>query len=106
MLIGNMDVGAGVHMGWITGVVMFPLAAVVLTASAISAKLGTQLLEQIKNTPSADPAMQRQMVEFFQSGAGMAVGLAVWLVFWFLLIIGLSIAGGALGAKLSGRNSS
>lgn len=95
-----LDVSAGVHMGWITGLVMFPLGATVLTVSAISGRLGTQLLEQIKNTPTPDPAMQRQMVEFLQSGAGMAAGLFVWLGFWFLLIIGLSIAGGALGAKL------
>lgn len=96
-----LDVAAGVHMGWITGLVMFPLGATLLTASAISGRLGTQLLEQIKNTPTPDPAMQRQMVAFLQSGPGMAVGLIVWLVFWFLLIIGLSIAGGALAAKVS-----
>ncbi|HUP05223.1 MAG TPA: hypothetical protein VMU19_14600 [Bryobacteraceae bacterium] len=96
-----LDVSAGVYMGWITGVVMFPLGATVLTASAISARLGSQLIQQIKNTPSPDPAMQQQMVQFFQSGTGMAVGLVLWLFFWFLLIIGLSIAGGALGAKMS-----
>ena len=98
-----LNVGAGVHMGWITGLVMFPLGAVILTANAISGRLGTQLLEQMKNTPSPDPAMQRQMVQFFQSGPGMAVGLLMWLAFWFLVIIGLSIAGGALGAKVSSR---
>jgi hypothetical protein len=98
-----LDVSAGVHMGWITGLVMFPLGAVILTANAISGGLGTQLLEQMKNTPSPDPAMQREMVRFFQSGPGMAVGLLLWLAFWFLLIIGLSIAGGALGAKVSRR---
>jgi hypothetical protein len=98
-----LNVSAGVHMGWITGLVMFPLGAVVLTANAISGRLGTQLLEQMKNTPSPDPAMQRQMVQFFQSGPGMAVGLLLWLVFWFTLITGLSIAGGAFGAKVFGR---
>jgi hypothetical protein len=99
----SINVSAGVHMGWITGLVMFPLGAVILTANAISGRLGTQLLEQMKNTPTPDPAMQRQMVQFFQSGPGIAVGFVLWLAFWFLLIIGLSIAGGALGAKVSGR---
>src|SRR5208337_2766846 len=75
-----LDVSAGVHMGWITGLVMFPLGAVILTVNAVSGRLGTQLLEQMKNTPSPDPAMQRQMVQFFQSGPGMAVGLLLWLV--------------------------
>ena len=98
-----LDVSAGVHMGWITGLVMFPLGALVLTVTAISNRWGTLWLEQVKNTPTPDPAMQRQMVQFFQSGPGIAFGLLLWLGFWFLLIIGLSIAGGALGAKVSGR---
>lgn len=98
-----LDVYAGVHMGWITGLVMFPLGALALTVTAIVDRWGSLWLEQIKNTPTADPAMQRQMVQFFQSGPGMAVALLMWLGFWFLLIIGLSIAGGALGAKVAGR---
>jgi hypothetical protein len=98
-----LDVSAGVHMGWITGLVMFPLGALVYLAMAISEHWGTLWLEQMKNTPTQDPAMQRQMVQFFQSGPGMAVALLFSLGFLFLLIIGLSIAGGALGAKVSGR---
>jgi hypothetical protein len=98
-----LDVYAGAHMGWITGVVMFPLGAITLTVTAIVDRWGALWLEQIKNTPTADPAMQRQMVQFFQSSPGMAVGFLMWLGFWFLLIIGLSIAGGALGAKVAGR---
>jgi hypothetical protein len=98
-----LDVSAGVHMGWITGLVMFPLGAVVFAANAISGRWGALWLEQMKNTPTPDPATQRQMVEFFQSGVGMAVALLFSLGFLFLVIIGLSVAGGALGAKVSGR---
>ena len=98
-----LDVSAGVHMGWITGLVMFPLGAVVFAANAISGRWGALWLEQMKNTPTQDPALQRQMVAFFQSGPGMAVALLFSLGFLFLVIIGLSIAGGALGAKVSGR---
>jgi hypothetical protein len=98
-----LDVNAGVHMGWITGLVMFPLGALVFAINAISGRWGALWLEQMKNTPTHDPALQHQMVQFFQSGPGIAVALLFSLGFLFLLIIGLSIAGGALGAKVSGR---
>jgi hypothetical protein len=98
-----LDVSAGVHMGWITGLVMFPLGAVIFAFNAISGRWGALWLEQMKNTPTQDPALQRQMVAFFQSGPGIAVALLFSLGFLFLLIIGLSIAGGALGAKVSRR---
>ena len=98
-----VDVSAGVHLGWITGLVMFPLGALVYVVMAISEHWGTLWLEQMKNAPTQDPALQRQMVQFFQSVPGMAVALVFLLGFLFLLIIGLSIAGGALGAKVSGR---
>jgi uncharacterized membrane protein len=98
-----LDVSAGVHMGWITGLVMFPLGAIVYVVMAMSEHWGTLWLEQMKHAPTQDAALQRQMVQFFQSGPGMAVALLFSLGFLFLLIIGLSIAGGALGAKVSGR---
>jgi hypothetical protein len=99
-----MDVGAGVHMGWITGLVMFPLGAMVYVAMGISEHWGARWLEQIKNTPNQDPAVQHQMVQFFQSVPGVAVALLFSLGFLFLLIIGFSIAGGAFCAKVSGRH--
>lgn len=98
-----LNVSAGVHMGWITGLIMFPFGAVVYGAAGISYHLGARWLEQIKSMPYQDPAVQRQMVEFFQNGPGMAVLVLFSLGFLFLVIIGLSIAGGALGAKVSGR---
>jgi hypothetical protein len=97
-----LDVTAGIHMGWITGLVMFPLGALVFGVNAISGRWGSLWLELMKNTPTQDPALQRQMVQFFQSPAGMAVALLFSLGFLFLLIIGLSVAGGAFGAKVLG----
>jgi hypothetical protein len=76
---------------------------VVFAVNAISGHWGAQWLEQMKNMPTQDPALQHQMVQFFQSGPGMAVALLFSLGFLFLLIIGLSVAGGALGARVSGR---
>jgi hypothetical protein len=53
--------------------------------------------------PAGDPAVQ-QMLAFFQSGPGLAVALGFALVVLFCFITGLSMAGGALGAKMGGRS--
>jgi len=102
-----LNVGAGVRMGWITGILMFGLSAVVFTArqlpNALSGKLGALFQEQLKNLPAQDPAVQ-QMTQFFQSGPGIVAMLLFSLVALFLFITGFSMAGGALGAKVMGRS--
>jgi len=98
-----LTLNSGVHMGWITGVVMFPMGAVAFVIDAIAGHWGTLWQEQLKNLPTQDPALQHQMAQFFQSPVGIAFLFLFSLVFLFLLIIGLSIAGGALGAKVAGR---
>ncbi len=99
-----VDVGSGVRMGWITGLMMFALFAIVQVPVAISGKLGTLFQEQMKNFPRAqDPAVQ-QMLQFFQTGPGIAALLLFTLFMGFVFITGLSMAGGALGAKMVGRD--
>ncbi len=103
-----LTVRAGVRLGWITGLLMFGFWTVVFTIqqvpAALSGKLGGMLQESMRNLPTNDPAVQ-QMVEFFQTGPGIATVLVVSLVAFFLFITGLSMAGGALGAKLVGRGN-
>ena len=52
-------------MGWITGLIMFGIWTVVLTALALPAAISGHLIssfqEQIKNSPWQDPAMLTQM---------------------------------------------
>src|SRR5271157_613131 len=47
-----LNVGAGVRMGWITGILMFGLSAIVFTAqqlpAALSGRLDARLQEQLK----------------------------------------------------------
>ena len=97
-----LNVGAGMHLGWITGLVMFTLWGVLLTAEGLSGKLTAIFQEQLKNLPSAnDPTLQlQQMAQFMASGPGLVIVLAMGFVF----ITCLSMAGGALGAKLFGRD--
>jgi len=95
----SLNIGAGMHLGWITGVVMFSLWGVFFMWWGLSGKLATMVQEQIKNVPANDPYFQ-QMAQFMGSGPGLLIVLAVGFVF----ITCLSMAGGALGAKMVGRD--
>jgi hypothetical protein len=95
-----LNVGAGMHLGWITGLVMFTLWGVLLTAEGLSGKLTAIFQEQLKNLPSANDPTLQQVAQFMASGPGLVIVLAMG----FVLITCLSMAGGALGAKLVGRD--
>lgn len=95
----SLNIGAGMHLGWITGVVSSVLWGVIFMAWGLSGKLSAMVQEQMKNVPSNDPYFQ-QMVQFMGSGPGLLIVLAVGCVF----ITCLSMAGGALGAKIVGRD--
>ena len=101
-----LNVGAGARLGWITGLLMFGLWTVLFTAqqvpAALNGRLSTVLQEQLKGLPAQDPMVQ-QMMGFFQTGPGIFFVLFLSLAAFFLFIIGLSMAGGAIGAKLVGR---
>jgi hypothetical protein len=102
-----LNVGAGVRMGWITGILMFGLSGVVFAVQqlpgALSGHLDSRLQEQLKNLSAHDPLSQ-QMMQYFQSGPGVMVLFVFSLVALFLFTTGLSMAGGALGAKMVGRH--
>jgi hypothetical protein len=99
-----LNVSSGARMGWITGLIMFGIWTVVLTALALPAAMSGRLLstfqEQIKNSPWQDPAMLTQMSQMLQTGEGVATAVVVFFLMLFVFIICLSMAGGALGAML------
>jgi hypothetical protein len=96
----RLDVLAGVKIGWITGLILYGFSAVVFTASqvpdALSGHPGKTMLEQMKNSPFQDPAM----TSMFQSDP--VKGILILLGAMFVFVTCLSMAGGALGAKLVG----
>ena len=87
-----------------TSVFLFGLAAIVFTAqqlqAALSGKLGSTILAQMKNMPSQDPAMVEQIRKFIETGPGIAMVLFFSLAALFIFVTCLSMAGGAIGAKL------
>jgi hypothetical protein len=103
----RLDVSAGVRIGWITGLLTYGLAAIVFAATllpdAISGKLASSIMAQMKNFPSQDPTMVQQMTHLTSTTEGMATLIIFALAFLFVFVICLSMAGGALGAKMVGR---
>jgi hypothetical protein len=91
-----LNVGAGLHLGWITGLVMFTMWGALFMVEGLSGKLAGVFQEQIKNLPSASDPYLQQVAQFMASGPGLLIVLAVGFVF----ITCLSMAGGALGAKI------
>jgi hypothetical protein len=95
-----LSLESGVRLGWITGVLMFVIVMVLLTVSLalVNAAGGFGALPpDVRN--ALDPKFQEAM-KALQSGPA----IAELLVMLFTFITLLSMAGGALGAKLGGRS--
>jgi len=95
----NME--SGVRMGWMTGVLMFGIMAVLLSVSLVffQAAGGIAAVQaEFKN--AVDPRVL-EALKHLQSGPEIASLLVQLFVFTTLL----SMAGGALGAKVTGRSS-
>lgn len=93
----RMNVAAGLKMGWLTGVIMFTMWGIAFAAMGLSGTLASQFEQRMRQMPfyGNDPAYI-QMARSMTSGPGLLLPLA----FGFVIIICLSMAGGAIGAKL------
>lgn len=102
-----LNVRGGVRLGWITGILMFVLWTLMFTIeqlpAALNGNLGNTLLQQMNTLHTQDPAVQQMMAGMLQTGPGLFFFLSFLLVASFFFIIGLSIAGGAIGARLLKR---
>jgi hypothetical protein len=98
-----LSIGLGLKMGWITGLVMFALAAAMTAGFAILLNTpGAMEVFQAQLKTVADAKTQeaaRGIIQVLQS----RTDFAAFLLDLFVFITGLSMAGGALGAKLVGH---
>ena len=96
----RLDVLAGIKIGWITGLILFGFSAFQFMAQqlpdALAGHPGKTLFEQMKSSPLQDPTM----MHLIQSEPGAVIFL--FLVTMFVMVTCLSMAGGAIGAKLVG----
>jgi hypothetical protein len=95
----NME--SGVRMGWMTGVIMFAIMGVLLTVwvLVLRAAGGISVIPQ-EFTSRLDPRMMEAMKKLVESGGAVVGALVEMFVFTTLL----AMAGGALGAKVTGRS--
>ena len=95
----RLNVIAGVRMGWITGVLIFGITAALFTAFVVlfNASSGNEIFQAQIRTMS-DPRV-REMLKMIQN----RTDVAFLLMQLFVFVTCLSMAGGALGAKLVGR---
>lgn len=100
-----LNVGAGARMGWLTGILMSGLWSILFVFELAFGNLRSTIEQQFQNLPKQDPVAQ-QMLAFIQSGPGFAAVLVFSLGMLFCFITGLSMAGGAIGAKVMGRDPS
>lgn len=102
-----LSVSSGAKLGWITGVFTFVIMTVLLTANAVlSTKELTEQYQQYQKqmaaTWSHDPNYQ-QILSTLQNPATFAVFILLFMLLIFLLLSLASVAGGALGARLSNK---
>lgn len=98
-----VNTGSGMRLGWITGVLAFALYMIPFAMQL--PRMNAMLQERLRTLPTDDPAMLQEMMRFFQSSAGMATAVGFSLMAMFVIITLLSIAGGALAGKFTGRSS-
>lgn len=102
----RLNARSGARMGWITGILMSLFWVVIIAGSmlpaAFSGHLVSTLESQMRSLPGVDPSMIQQEVQFLQTPAGLALVMSFGLVFFAVVITFLSMAGGALCAKLAG----
>ena len=96
-----LNLGSGVRMGWITGLLMFVIVAILFTGCVVffNASGNAEMFQALLKN-ATDPKV-KEMLKIFQNGPEIAILLAQL----FFFITCLSMIGGALGAKLVGRAS-
>jgi hypothetical protein len=95
----NME--SGLRMGWMTGLIMFGFLAMLLMAWVLLMRAaGGMAMIPPQLRQSVDPKVIEGLERLIQSGSAVAGSLLELFVFTTLL----SMAGGALGAKMVGRS--
>ncbi len=100
-----LTVRKGLRMGWITGVFTFAMMTVLFTLGAAAQRGGLAALfqQQLQNLPSGYPNIE-EMRQLLQTPAGLAAITLFGLAASFAITTSLCTAGGALGAKIVGRD--
>jgi hypothetical protein len=101
-------VRSGAKMGWITGVLSFALSSVplvfVYVEQVTAPDYVAHMREQMSHFPFFPPGLQEQMLASVQTPAGIVTQVVILLVMLFVLFTLFPLIGGALGAKVLGKD--
>lgn len=99
-----LSVSGGAKLGWITGVFAFVISTILATGAVLLSgeKLAEDFRKQVTATWSADPNYP-QLMKMLDNPGSMATVVIFGLLFFFVLLSIASVAGGALGARMSNR---
>ncbi len=98
----TLTVGNGARIGWITGLFSFVIFTVLFTLSFVAQVRSGELLKNLNDVPFLQGSAE-QLRELFSNPVYLAFNVLVSLAVLFVVFTSLSIAGGALGAKLLSR---
>ncbi|HEX8986223.1 MAG TPA: zinc ribbon domain-containing protein [Bryobacteraceae bacterium] len=103
----TLTIRSGARLGWITGVLSFALSSVplvfVYVEQVTSPDYIARMREQIGRFPF--PAgFEEQMIASVQTPAGLTTQVVILLVMLFVLFTLFPLIGGALGAKVLGKD--
>jgi hypothetical protein len=95
----RLNMESGVRIGWITGLLMFSIMALLLTGTVVMINsMGGMAALQAQFKNGIDPKVVMEF-ETLQS----ASGLAMFLIQLFVFVNLLSMVGGAIGARMPSR---
>lgn len=102
-----LSVKGGAKMGWITGVLTFVIVTVLITVTFVSSgpALGNVYREQLGKVAAQDPNYSQAAARLLESPYTLAIFVLLSLLFMFCVFAGACMAGGALGARISRRDS-
>lgn len=98
-----MSVGNGARIGWITGLFSFVIFTVLFTLTFVSQVRSGELFEHVKDVPFFQGSAQ-QLRELFSNPLYLTLNVLLSLAILFVVFAMLSIAGGALGAKVLNKD--
>jgi hypothetical protein len=96
-------VKGGAQIGWITGLFSSTIFAVVSTTAFISQVRSGELFETMKKEAPAFAANAEQLRQSFSNPGFLICTMLFYVIMLFVVFTVLSIAGGALGAKILGK---
>jgi hypothetical protein len=98
----------GAKLGWITGLIAFVFSSVplvfVYVEQVTAPDYVSHLREQMTKFPFFPPGFEDQMIASVQTPAGIVTQVVILLVMLFVLFTLFPLLGGALGAKVLGKD--